>query len=426
MTSITPHCGSVVAIYERLNMEVVERQGYRPLNADTLGPYLAQRPAVAAQLGGNPSEWTITEEGDGNLNLVFMVRGPAGRMVAKQALPYARVVGESWPLTLERSFFEAQALKIQSRYAPQHLPEVYFFDHELALIGMEYLHPHVIMRKGVVEGVQYPLFAEHIATFLAETLFRTSDLCLAAAEKKEMMSTFCKNVELCKITEDLIFTDPYYLSDNNRWTSPQLDDIAETFRTTGAYRIAISELKERFLCVPQALLHGDLHTGSIMLTQSDTRVIDPEFAFYGPIGFDVGILLANLLMGYFAREDEWLLEQTEQIWTQFKAKFLQLWETNHTGDLWPARAYDIDDTHSIFQDRYIARIFNDTVGYTGAEITRRILGLAHAEELESISDPDHRAICERQALTLAGRLLTERTAYKTIDEVTAHARQLKE
>ncbi len=46
----------------------------------------------------------------------------------------------------------------------------------------------------------------------------------------------------------------------------------------------------------QALIHGDLHTGSIMVNEQDTKVIDPEFAFYGPMGFDVGTLLANLLL----------------------------------------------------------------------------------------------------------------------------------
>ena len=38
--------------------------------------------------------------GDGNLNLVFIVKGPQGGVAVKQALPYVRLVGESWPLPL--------------------------------------------------------------------------------------------------------------------------------------------------------------------------------------------------------------------------------------------------------------------------------------------------------------------------------------
>ena len=50
----------------------------------------------------------------------------------------------------------------------------------------------------------------------------------------------------------------------------------------------------------QALLHGDAHTGSIMVTQDTTFVIDAEFAFYGPLAFDVSKMLANLLIALFA------------------------------------------------------------------------------------------------------------------------------
>ena len=38
-----------------------------------------------------------------------------------------------------------------------------------------------------------------------------------------------------------------------------------------------------------------------MVTDDDTRMIDPEFAFYGPIAFDVGMLLANFWMSFFSQ-----------------------------------------------------------------------------------------------------------------------------
>ena len=50
------------------------------------------------------------------------------------------------------------------------------------------------------------------------------------------------------------------------------------------------------------------------------QVIDPEFAFYGPMGFDLGALIGNLLMAYCAvpgngqgeEYAEWLLEQVRR------------------------------------------------------------------------------------------------------------------
>ena len=88
------------------------------------------------------------------------------------------------------------------------------------------------------------------------------------------MAVFCGNGELCKITEDLIFTEPYMVCDRNRWTTPQLDDIAREFREDTTLKLAVSRLKVKFMASAEALIHGDLHTGSVMLTETDTRIID--------------------------------------------------------------------------------------------------------------------------------------------------------
>ena len=58
----------------------------------------------------------------------------------------------------------------------------------------------------------------------------------------------------------------------------------------------------RFCERAQALIHGDLHTGSVMVTRESTQVIDPEFAFYGPMGFDIGAFLGNLILAFFAQD----------------------------------------------------------------------------------------------------------------------------
>ena len=240
--------------------------------------------------------------GDGNLNLVFIVRGPAGGLCVKQALPYVRLVGESWPLPLERAFFEHEALVEHGRHAPGLTPEIYRFDPVMMLIAMELLEPHIIMRRGMIQGIRYPRAATDMAEYMARTLFFTSDLGTSAAEKKARVAVFCGNTALCKLTEDVIFTEPYMVHDNNRWTSPQLDDLAAAFRADAPLKRAVSRLKCKFMGNAEALIHGDLHTGSIMVTQDDTRVIDPEFAFYGPMGFDTGAFVGNLLLNYFSQD----------------------------------------------------------------------------------------------------------------------------
>jgi 5-methylthioribose kinase len=413
---------------------------YRILRDADLRDYLASLPAVASRLGGLPADWLIGEVGDGNLNLVFIVKGTKGGIAVKQALPYVRLVGESWPLPLSRSHYEYLALTHQARLAPGLVPAVLHHNETLALVAMELLEPHIIMRKGLISGTCYPRFVDHITTFLARTLFLSSDLAVPAAQKKEGIAAFAGNHALCKITEDLIFTDPYCQAEQNRWTSPWLDATAAAIREDLDLHVAVSRLKLKFLSCPETLIHGDLHTGSIMVTESETKVIDPEFAYYGPMGFDLGAVLGNLVMGYLASAgherspgerrsfEEWMLESIEDVWAEFSRKFLELWRAGATGDAYPAALFAGEAGPArleIERQDYMARLFQDTVGFAAAKIIRRILGLAHNIDFEWIEDLPLRATCEARALRLARAMMVDTPSFRTISDVTKATRELR-
>ncbi|SFN04093.1 5'-methylthioribose kinase [Bradyrhizobium sp. Rc3b] len=414
---------------------------YRILHEAALRDYLAGLPDIAALLGGEPASWEITEVGDGNLNLVFIMKGGRGGVAVKQALPYVRLVGESWPLPLSRAHYEYLALSRQAQLAPGLVPALLHHNEALALTVMELLEPHIIMRKGLVAGTQYPGFVGDITTFMARTLFFTSDLALSAAEKKEGIAAFAGNHALCKITEDLIFTDPYRIAEQNRWTAPYLDALAASLRDDMELHVAISRLKLKFMASPEALLHGDLHTGSIMVTGKQTRVIDPEFAFYGPMGFDVGAVLANLVMAYFASAgherapgeraafEAWVLETIEQVWNEFAGKFLDLWRAEGTGDAYPVSLFaGAQGAARLEAERqvYMQRLFADTVGFAAAKTIRRIFGLAHNIDFELIEDPRKRAVSEARAVRLARAMMVETGTFRTIADVTGAARKLRD
>jgi len=414
---------------------------YRILLEPDLRAYLAALPSVAARLGGSPAAWSISEVGDGNLNLVFIVKGSDGGVAVKQALPYVRLVGESWPLPLSRSHYEYLALTRQAELAPGLVPAVLHHDEALALVAMELLEPHIIMRKGLVAGTLYPRFVDDITTFMARTLFFTSDLACPAAEKKQGIAAFAGNHALCKITEDLIFTDPYREAEQNRWTSPWLDATAARFRDDIEAHVAISRLKLKFMGSPEALIHGDLHTGSIMVTETETRVIDPEFAFYGPMGFDIGAVIANLLMGYFASAghehspgercafEAWMLQTIEAAWNEFVRKFLELWRSEAKGDAYSATLFAGEAGAARLETErqaYMKRLFSDTVGFAAAKIIRRILGLAHNIDFEWIEDARLRAVCEARSLRLARAMLVDTSSFETIGAVTKAARELRD
>ncbi|MFS7979560.1 putative S-methyl-5-thioribose kinase [Helianthus anomalus] len=100
-------------------------EGFRVLDEKSLIEYIKAIPSLFSKLGNEVDNLKIKEVGDGNLNFVYIVISPSGSIVIKQAVPYIRLIGESWPLTKERSCFEAMALGSQHELSPKHVPEVY-------------------------------------------------------------------------------------------------------------------------------------------------------------------------------------------------------------------------------------------------------------------------------------------------------------
>ncbi len=416
-----------------------QHAAYAPLTVEKLPGRLGSLPALKERLG-DAQTWRVREVGDGNLNLVFIVEGGKGSAVVKQALPYVRLVGDSWPLPLKRSFFEANALTRHAERAPGLVPAIYHVDDSQALIVMEYLTPHIILRKGLTAGTVYPKLADDLGRFLAHSLFKGSDLHMATRARKADLALFADNAELCDITENLVFSDPYFEAKLNRHTSPQLDAYAKLLRADRDLKVEAQHLKAGFAAHAQTLLHGDLHTGSVMVTESDTRVIDPEFAVYGPMGFDIGMLLANFWMAYFAqggheekahaRDDyrECILATAAQCWQLFRAEFTRLWRTEREGILYERSLFeaqgDVIGSEQALH-HYLHDIWQDMLGFAGVEMHRRILGLAHIHEFESIADVDRRAQCERRALALGRHLAVNRRRICGLEDVHDLARTIE-
>lgn len=414
---------------------MLERAAYRPLDCPSLPARLGGRAALTDRLGP-PEDWRVREVGDGNLNLVFIVEGPRGSVVVKQALPYARVVGESWPMSLDRAFFEHEALCRLGARDPGRVPQLLFFDPAQALIAMEHLTPHVVVRRALVEGRTLPHLGPHLGLYLARTLFRGSDFAMPTAARKADLALFAGNVELAGITEELVFSDPFKRAPLNRHT-PGLEAAAAAARADGALKRAAAEMKVRFATSAETLLHGDLHTGSIMATEDDTRIIDAEFALYGPFGFDVGVLLAHLWMAFLARtghradaagaarQGEALLATTATVWSVFCTEFSRLWHTERDGmlagrDLFEAQG-DPEGSQAML-GALLQSIWRDALGFAGIEIHRRILGLAHVADFEAIADADLRAALELRALSFGRRIAIGRAEIATVEAANRLAR----
>ncbi len=407
--------------------------GYTPLNEKTVVDYIKSRPKVWGKIFDEDAELEVKEVGDGNLNLVFVVtnrKNPEQTVVLKQALPYLRVAGESWPLTRERMRYETQALLKYNELTPGLVPEVYDHDEEMSLVIMENLGRHEIMRKGLVARKRYPHFVDHISTFLVNSLFYTSDLYLTGPEKKLLQAKFV-NEQLRKLQEDFVYTNPYMDSPENNW-NPLVDDEVQAVRSDGELKMAIAEVKDAYMNHSEALIHADLHTGSIMLNEEDTKVIDPEFAFFGPMGYDVGAVLQNLVLNYLshyghtedpevrAEYQEYVLDMVRDIWNEFARKFDETWKNNNRGELVPDKYWDFpggDEAFAEFRKRYIHRILQDTAGHGGTKFLRRMMGIVSVWDITSIEDLKKRAVAERAAIHIGRRWVLERKSVNSIDDL---------
>ncbi len=276
------------------------------------------------------------------------------------------------------------------------------------------------MRPGTLEMRKYPKFVDHISTFMANTLFYTSDLAMDPFEKKALVKKFL-NPELCKITEDLICSDPYYDCERNNINPPLRPYLEQVFWKKKALRLEATKYKYAFLTEAQSLLHGDLHTGSIFAGEEETKVFDPEFAYYGPAAFDTGLLIGNILMNYISwdgKDDpvkkiydyrEYLIVTINDLYNLFEQKFVANWNKD---------AKDVMATVSGYQEFYMRKLFVDTVAFAAMAMIRRVHGLAHNVDVDGIEDPERRKDVQITILEMAEELMMFRESFATIQNVT--------
>ncbi len=345
-----------------------------------------------------------TEIGDGNINYVFRVvdQDTGKSIIVKQAGLKTRIEPDLGVST-DRGRIEAKILKIQNEFAPGLVPEIYLYDEIMCAMIMEDMVGHTMMRTGLLNHETYPEFADHVTTFLANCLLRTSDLVMNHKEKKELVKEFI-NPDLCGITEDLVFMEPYTdCFDRNHVFPPNKAFIQKELYEDESLRLEAAKLKFEFMNHAQALIHGDLHTGSVFINQEHTYIFDPEFAFYGPMGYDIGNVIANLLFAWCNGDAE--IEEPE------KREEFCTWCLDaiaDTVDLFVQKYDSVYDEYSTelmartpgFKAWYLSGILADTAGAAGTEGIRRIDGMANVKDITSISDESKRARAERIVVTL--------------------------
>ena len=399
---------------------------YRILDRSSVCDYLRSIPAVAEALG-NADSLDVSEIGDGNLNFVYKVTSsddPSRAVILKQAVPYLRMVGEEWPLTRDRMTYEIRALTLYNELVPDFVPRIYHADESMSTLVMQCLDDHIILRRGLIAGTRYPDAARHVGEFLAETLFRTSVFSMGSEARRRLMDRFTLNAELCKLTEEFIFTFPY-MEHSSNYSNPSTDRWAgQHLRNNSDYKLNVLKFKELFITKTDALLHADLHTGSLMVNQSETYVIDMEFAYFGPFGFDVGKIMANFWMcatSHLHRSADrdmvdWLVDQAFVVWKVFASRFAELWAAAPESAMLMHGLLSETELHD-YKARFMQRLLRDAVGFAACSMARRTLGIAGVADIRDIEDTEVRSKLEIINLELSMLLMARHDSVADIDDV---------
>jgi 5-methylthioribose kinase len=357
------------------------------LDVDSLPRYLASRPELAGGVDAARIV-SVVEVGDGNLNLVFIVRDSAGAsLVLKQSLPHVRT-DPGWPMTRERTAREALVLERHGAADAAHVPALRGFDRENCVLAIEDLSDHVLWRGELNAGRVHGYAAAEMGRYVARAAFATSVLGLDPLEQKRLAAQ-AVNPELCQITEDLVFTEPYLEHEHNAVLPANRADVL-ALREDGPLLRAIGLAKYRFMTSAQSLVHGDLHTGSVFVRPAtakaalSVRAFDSEFGFYGPTGFDLGVLWANLVLaaaravalGDGARAEAILGLPTE-LMSAVEAELRLLWPGRLDARVWGGAVLE----------GLLVGIRSDAAVYAGAEAIRRIVGFAKVSDIETLSPP---------------------------------------
>lgn len=374
---------------------------YALLSPADIPAYLRSRELLPL-LGGDPGvadDLAVREVSDGNLNRIFLVRRAAEPdapgLAVKQALPWVRVHGESWPLTPYRAAAEARAYEHLAEIAPEFIPAFHDYDPGTFTLILEDVGQLRVLRAATIEGRSPGRVGRAVGVFVARLAFATSDFGMPSRDRKRLIAESV-NPELCELTEAMILGEPYVEHEHNRY-HPALDPLVAELRADRALRREVGLLRHAFMTKAEALLHGDLHSGSIMVGGPDgdgrVAIIDPEFSFVGPIGFDLGLFWANAFIAAVRADvlgDPALaaehLAQVGLSWAAFAGEFRRLW---------PSRVDDVFDDG--FLAAFLAGVRRDGLGFAGAEAMRRVIGYAHAADIDTLADPERARAAARVA-----------------------------
>ena len=253
----------------------------------------------------SPVESIVSAEkpGEGNMNYTLRISTERRTFIIKQSRPYV----EKYPMIAapaERAVTEGNFYQKTQTSPKLHafMPQLLGIDVENSILVLEdlgissdytYLYqPNQLISE--VEIIQLMTYA----SVLHNSFSGESDPQFA---NRAMRALNHEHIFLYPLMQDNGF--------NLDIVQTGLQALSMPYKQNEELKTKAKVLGEVYLADGNQLLHGDFYPGSFLKTDAGVKVIDPEFCFYGPAEFDLGVLIAHLKM---ARQSDEIIQAVRQ------------------------------------------------------------------------------------------------------------------
>lgn len=260
--------------------------------------------ALCNQLGwlsANETILALSHAGEGNMNRTLRVETGSRTFILKQSVPYVakypQIAAPEERIVVEDCFYRAIEADGPLR---MRMPRRLGFAPESHLLMLEDVGRGADMLS-IYANTGGDAADSGIYTALIYWLWRLHAL-------RNVDATRFTNDAMRSLNHAHIFVIPLQIN-NGAAIDPALTETAERFQNDSQLSDIAGVLGEIYLgktshASRHCLLHGDFYPGSWLRNERlGVMIIDPEFAFFGPPEFDVGVLVAHLTFAGFAQQD---------------------------------------------------------------------------------------------------------------------------
>ncbi|XP_072051576.1 5-deoxyribose kinase-like [Amphiura filiformis] len=360
--------------------------------------------SVIPQLKFLSSEFAIEAIDDGYMNQVYRIRevnnnssssNEAISVVIKQASSSNKLsqMCSNLEFDISRGKLEYLVLSRFHQILPESVPTPYLYDASSKTLVMEDLHNHVPLRRALLSGnISVHLLCK-IARYLANLHRKTSQSYLGEDSFTQLRKTLGNPAQV-ELMRQFTFVKPFCSTDPSNTTIPEIQPYLTMIYNDNDIMKAVKELEMVFVGKQECLIHGDFHTGSVMVHEDDVKIIDAEFAHVGASALDMGTYLAHLLFSYhghrlYPKDDR---QHYHTILYQAIKKCLNVY----------LKEFRLEENQ-----------VSEIAGFTGLQLIRCIIGMAYTEDI--VDKPNAELACyftgvsllkSYQSLTTENELIT--------------------